>query len=55
LREDGRLLNDMFLAEVKAPARIKGEWDMLDILRTVPAAEIVRPLDKGNCPLVKAG
>jgi branched-chain amino acid transport system substrate-binding protein len=55
LREDGRLLNDMFLAEVKSPARIKGEWDMLEILRTVPAAEIVRPLDKGNCPLVKAG
>ena len=49
LREDGRLMNDMYLVEVKTPDKVTGEWDLLKVLRTMPAEEIVRPVDKGNC------
>ena len=53
LREDGRLMNDMFLVEVKKPEEITQPWDILKILRRMPAEEIIRPMDKGGCPLVK--
>ncbi len=53
LREDGRLMKDLFLVEVKAPAEVTGEWDLLKVIRRVPAAEIVRPLEEGGCPLVE--
>ncbi|QRG08993.1 ABC transporter substrate-binding protein [Xanthobacter dioxanivorans] len=53
LREDGRLMKDMFLVEVKKPSEVTQPWDLLKVLRRMSAAEIIRPLDKGNCPFVK--
>ena len=53
LREDGRLMKDLFLVEVKAPAEVTGEWDLLKVVRRVPAAEIIRPLEEGGCPMVE--
>ncbi|KAB2956374.1 MAG: ABC transporter substrate-binding protein [Rhizobiaceae bacterium] len=49
LREDGRLLNDMLLVEVKRPAESAGAWDYLKIVARIPAASIVRPLAEGGC------
>ena len=54
LRIDGRVMRDMYLFEVKKPAESKGPWDYYKLLETVPAKQAFRPLDQGNCPLVKA-
>jgi branched-chain amino acid transport system substrate-binding protein len=54
IRVDGRKIHDMYLFEVKAPNESKGPWDYYKLVRTIPAAEAFRPLDKGNCPLVKS-
>jgi len=54
IREDGRMVHDMFLFEVKTPAESKGDWDLYKLLATVPGDEAFRPLDKGGCPLVKS-
>ena len=54
IREDGRMVHDMYLLEVKKPEESKGEWDLYKLLATVPADQAFRPLDKGGCPLVKA-
>jgi branched-chain amino acid transport system substrate-binding protein len=54
IRIDGRMVHDMYLFEVKKPEESKGEWDLYKLLATVPGDEAFRPLDKGNCPLVKA-
>lgn len=52
LRVDGRLMKDMFLAEVKPPSAVTQPWDLLTILRRVPAEEIIRPLEVGGCSFV---
>lgn len=53
IREDGRVVRDMYLAEVKAPKDSKGEWDLYRILRTIPAQDLTIPLADSTCPLVK--
>ena len=54
LRSDGRMVHDMFLAQVKRPEQSKGEWDLYNILAVIPAAQAFRPLSEGGCKLVKA-
>jgi branched-chain amino acid transport system substrate-binding protein len=53
LRTDGRLMKDMFLVEVKSPAEVTQPWDLLKVVKRVPAADIIRPLQDGGCPLVQ--
>jgi branched-chain amino acid transport system substrate-binding protein len=53
LRADGRLLRDMYLAQVKSPAESKSKDDIYKILATVPADQAWRPLKDGKCPLIK--
>jgi branched-chain amino acid transport system substrate-binding protein len=53
IREDGRKIHPMVLFEVKKPSESKGPWDYYKLVHTVPAAEAFRPLDQGDCPLVK--
>src|SRR5690242_2129220 len=52
LREDGRLVHDMYFAQVKAPSESKGPWDYYRILATIPGDQAFRPLAEGGCPLV---
>ena len=52
IREDGRLSRDAWLVQVKTPEESKGPWDFYKILAQIPADEVIRPLDKGECPLV---
>jgi branched-chain amino acid transport system substrate-binding protein len=52
IREDGRMVHDMYLMQVKAPAESKGPWDVYKLLATVPGDEAYRPLADGGCPLV---
>jgi branched-chain amino acid transport system substrate-binding protein len=53
LREDGRLVRDMYLFEVKSPAESKGKDDIYKLLATVPGDKAYRPLKEGKCPLIK--
>jgi branched-chain amino acid transport system substrate-binding protein len=53
IREDGRVMRDMYLAKVKAPSQSKYEWDYFEIVRGIPADEAAWPLSESKCPLVK--
>ena len=53
IRVDGRKVHPMYLFEVKKPEESKGPWDYYKVRATIPAEEAFRPLDEGNCPLVK--
>jgi len=53
VREDGRLMNDMLLVEVKKPTDSKAPWDYFKVVRKIPAAEIIAPLSESKCSLVK--
>ena len=53
IREDGRVMRDSYLVQVKSPEESKGPWDFYKVLATIPAAESIRPLEQGNCPFVK--
>lgn len=55
IREDGRMIHDMYLFELKKPSESKGEWDLYKMIAKVPGEEAFRPLNEGNCPLVKKG
>ncbi|MCI1191102.1 ABC transporter substrate-binding protein [Calidifontimicrobium sp. SYSU G02091] len=53
IRADGRKIHPAYLFEVKTPAESKGPWDYYKLRATIPAAEAFRPLNQGECPLVK--
>jgi branched-chain amino acid transport system substrate-binding protein len=53
IREDGRMVHDMYLFEVKKPQESKGRWDDYKLLATVPGNEAFQPLEASRCPLVK--
>ncbi len=55
IREDGRVLRDFYLVQVKKPAESKGPWDYYNILATIPGDKAARPLDQGGCAFVKKG
>ncbi len=53
LREDGRLVRDMYLFEVKSPSESKNKDDIYKLIATVPGDQAYRPLKDGKCPFVK--
>jgi branched-chain amino acid transport system substrate-binding protein len=53
IREDGRMVHDMYLFEVKKPQESKGRWDDYKLLATIPGNEAFQPLEQSRCPLVK--
>ncbi len=53
IREDGRMVHDMYLFEVKKPAESKGRWDDYKLLATIPGDDAFQPLSQSRCPLVK--
>jgi branched-chain amino acid transport system substrate-binding protein len=53
VRADGRMVHDMYLAQVKTPQESHGPWDYYNILRTIPGGESVRPLAESDCPLIR--
>jgi branched-chain amino acid transport system substrate-binding protein len=53
IREDGRMVHDMYLFEVKKPSESKGRWDDYKLLATIPGNEAFQPLEASRCPLVK--
>jgi branched-chain amino acid transport system substrate-binding protein len=53
IRDDGRMVHDMYLFEVKKPSESKGRSDDYKLLATVPGNEAFQSLDQSRCPLVK--
>jgi branched-chain amino acid transport system substrate-binding protein len=54
LREDGRLVHDMYFEQVKSPTESKGPWDYDKMLATIPGDQAFRPMAEAGCPLVGA-
>jgi branched-chain amino acid transport system substrate-binding protein len=52
IREDGRMVHDMYLFEVKAPNESKERWDYYKLVATIPAEEAFQPLAQSRCPLI---
>ncbi len=53
IRDDGRMVHDMYLVQVKKPADSKYAWDYYSVKATIPAADAFQPLSQSRCPLVK--
>ena len=53
IRGDGRVIRDMYVLEVKAPAESRGEWDLERVIGTIPGNEAFQPASAA-CALVKA-
>jgi branched-chain amino acid transport system substrate-binding protein len=52
IREDGRMVHDMYLVQVKRPDQSRYPWDYYTILATIPGDQAFRSLADGECPLV---
>ena len=53
IREDGRIIRDMYLMRAKRPQDSRGEWDLLEVVKTIPGDQAFRPLAESQCPLVR--
>ncbi|MDO9023397.1 ABC transporter substrate-binding protein [Zwartia sp.] len=53
VREDGRMVHDMFLMEVKKPSESKGPWDYYKQIAVLPGEEVFTKLSESTCKLVK--
>ncbi len=53
IRDDGVMVHDMFLMQVKKPSESHYPWDYYIVRATIPAAEAFEPLSQSRCPLIK--
>lgn len=54
VREDGRMVHDMFLVQVKQPAESQYPWDYYKVLATIAGDQAFKPLAQSTCKHVKA-
>ncbi len=54
VREDGRVMHQMYLWQVKPVAEAKSKYDFCKNLATISPADAWRPMADGGCPLIKA-
>jgi len=53
IREDGRMVHDMYLFQVKKPSESKGAWDYYNLKGTVKGDEAFQPLAQSRCAAIK--
>ena len=53
IREDGRMVHDMYLFEVKKPSESKKPWDYYKQLATIPGDKAFFTAKESGCPLTK--
>jgi branched-chain amino acid transport system substrate-binding protein len=53
IRDDGRLMSDMQLIQVKTPAESKQPWDYYKVLQRIPAEEAFTSKADSKCALWK--
>jgi branched-chain amino acid transport system substrate-binding protein len=49
--ENGSIVHDVYLAEVKSPDQSEGEWDYYKILRTIPGERAFMSMEQSGCKL----
>lgn len=52
IREDGRMMHEMYLWRVKSPEESEYDWDYLAPVATIPAEQAFMPLEQSTCYLV---
>ena len=52
LREDGRMVHDMYLFQVKSPEESKEPWDYYKLVETIPGEQAFQPLSQSRCPFI---
>jgi branched-chain amino acid transport system substrate-binding protein len=52
IREDGRMLRDMYLFQAKSQKESSREWDLLKPVQKLRGEEAFRPLSESECPLI---
>jgi len=53
IQDDGSLVHDMYLYEVKKPSESKGPWDLYKLIATIPGADAYKRQRGNECPAVK--
>lgn len=53
VREDGLMVHDMYLMQVKTPAESKRPWDYYKLVKRLPGEQIYTPLSQSTCKFVK--
>ena len=53
IRQDGRLVRDMYLFRVKSPEESRYRFDYYELLATIPGEEAFKPMEEGRCLLLK--
>jgi branched-chain amino acid transport system substrate-binding protein len=53
IREDGRLMSDLKLVQVKTPQESKQPWDYYKVIQTIPAQEAFISKAESSCALFK--
>ncbi len=53
IREDGRLVHDMYVFQVKSPAESKAPYDYYKTVGIVKGDDAFQPIAKSRCPLLK--
>ncbi|MFX8039957.1 hypothetical protein ABTK61_19600, partial [Acinetobacter baumannii] len=52
IRANGRLMNRMYLFQVKQPSQSTGEWDYVQAVETVEPEKAFRPMSAATCAMV---
>ncbi|WP_322043619.1 ABC transporter substrate-binding protein [Paraburkholderia sp. J67] len=53
IRQDGVLIHDMYLVEVKKPSEAKGPWDLYKVVQTIPGEQAYTAKADSKCALWK--
>jgi branched-chain amino acid transport system substrate-binding protein len=53
VRPDGTMVHDMYLMQVKEPGQVKQEWDLLNIVQTIPGEQAWTTKAETKCSLWK--
>jgi len=53
VREDGRMIHDMYLMQVKTPEESKAPWDYYKVVATLPGDEVYTKPSESTCKVFK--
>jgi branched-chain amino acid transport system substrate-binding protein len=53
IREDGRMIHQMYVMEVKKPNESKEPWDYYHVRSTIPSEQAFPPLSQSKCSAIK--
>lgn len=53
IEPNGLFKHDMYLLKVKKPSESHGDWDLADVVSTIPGDKAYIPLSRSVCPLLK--